>query len=267
MPIQAPTPELERALEAGPDSRAYPTCGMSPERFQDRWEAFKGEAQQVSGVWTLYDSIRALPGGTAVLDEQAPWALKFSEKPPEPAWPVAFDPSGADEAGMVGPKKKAMMQKNDSYLLVNDRDEDMEAYDAFGKLLWKIPCLARGQGSDYDWKTNSSDTPPGLYKLGTIYNDYAAYGPNPSYNGTLQSYGWISYDLEEQEGQEAAYGRAGIMLHGGGSACGWPGAWAPNQALYPTLGCCRLKNIDLRDKVLPLYNKGTVWLGCWQEQR
>ncbi|MGB7565574.1 MAG: L,D-transpeptidase, partial [Prochlorococcaceae cyanobacterium] len=177
---------------------------MSPERFQDRWEAFKGEPQQVSGVWTLYDAIRALPGGTAVLDEQAAWALKFSEKPPEPAWPVAFDPSGADEAGMVGPKKKAMMQKNDSYLLVNDRDEDMEAYDAFGKLLWKIPCLARGQGSDTSWRNNSEDTPPGLYKCGQLYDDYATYGPNPSYDGTLQSYGFQTYDLVELEGQEAA---------------------------------------------------------------
>ena len=24
---------------------------MTPERFQDRWEAFKGELQQVSGIW------------------------------------------------------------------------------------------------------------------------------------------------------------------------------------------------------------------------
>jgi hypothetical protein len=243
---------------------------MTETRFKDRFLYYSNTEWQQKGVGILYDELLALPGGRTLLSEDALWALEYSNTPEarsEPAWPVAFDPSGTEEQGMVGPKKKAMMGKNDSYLLVNDRDEDMEAYDAFGKLLWKIPALARGQGSDTDWKSNSSDTPPGLYKLGAIYNDYAAYGPNPGYDGTLQSYGWISYDLEEQEGQEAVYGRAGIMLHGGGSACGWPGAWAPRQGLYPTLGCVRLYNIDLRDKVLPLYNKGTVWLGAWQEQR
>jgi hypothetical protein len=41
------------------------------------------------------------------------------------------------------------------------------------------------------------------------------------------------------------------------SALGWPGAWAPNQKLMPTYGCCRAHNIDLRDKVLPLTKQGT----------
>jgi hypothetical protein len=34
---------------------------MTPERFQDRWEAFKGEPQQVSGIWGLYSSISEKP--------------------------------------------------------------------------------------------------------------------------------------------------------------------------------------------------------------
>ena len=54
------------------------TSPMPPERFQDRFEAFRGESQQVSGVWTLHAAIAALPGSQAVLDEQAPWALTFS---------------------------------------------------------------------------------------------------------------------------------------------------------------------------------------------
>lgn len=58
------------------------------------------------------------------------------------------------------------------------------------------------------------------------------------------AYGWYSFDMEELEGQEAANARAGIMLHGGGSACGWPGAWQPHQALHPTLGYLRLHNIN-----------------------
>ena len=72
-------------------------------------------------------------------------------------------------------------------------------------------------------------------------------------------------DLEELEGQEARYGRAGIMIHGGGSACGWPGAWAPEQPLVPTLGCVRLRNVDLLHRVLPLTLTGTVFVSVFQE--
>ena len=79
------------------------------------------------------------------------------------------------------------------------------------------------------------------------------------------AYGWYSLDLVELENQEAKHGRAGIMIHGGGSACGWPGAWAPTQALMPTYGCVRAKNIDLRDKIVPLAGKGTIFVSVLQE--
>jgi hypothetical protein len=98
------------------------------------------------------------------------------------------------------------------------------------------------------------------------YADYEQ-NPNPTCSDTAMAYGWFSFDMEELEGQEVAHGRAGIMLHGGGSACGWPGAWAPQQPLHPTLGCVRLHNADLRDKVLPLYRQGTVFLGVFQEKK
>jgi hypothetical protein len=128
---------------------------MPPERFQDRYEAFRSEPQQVSGVLSLHAAIKALPGSEAVLDEQAPWALIFSEKPAAPPVPAApaggLDPRGSEEAGMAGPQKAAPVQPGETYLLVNDRDEDLEAYDHSGQFLWKIPCLARGQGSDTDW--------------------------------------------------------------------------------------------------------------------
>ena len=149
---------------------------MTPERFQDRFEAFRGEPQQVSGVWTLHAAIAALPGSEAVLDEQAPWALTFSQKPAAPPTPAVpsggLDPRGSEEAGMAGPQMAAPVKPGDSYLLVNDRDEDMEAYDHSGKFLWKLPCLARGQGADTDWCQTNTDTPPGLYKLGQLYADY-----------------------------------------------------------------------------------------------
>jgi hypothetical protein len=244
---------------------------MTPERFQDRWEAFKGEPQQVSGIWGLYRSIAELEGSGDILDEHASWALKFSEKPsaptapPTPAPPSGgLDPRGSEEAGMVGPKLKAPMKPGDSYLLVNDRDEDMEAYDHSGRLLWKVPCLARGIGADNEWRRKSTDTPPGLYKLGQVYADYEQ-NPNPPQSPTAMSFGWYSFDMVELENQEAKVGRAGIMLHGGGSGCGWPGAWAAKQHLLPTHGCVRLHNIVLRDRVMPLYRQGTVYVGVFQE--
>jgi hypothetical protein len=55
------------------------------------------------------------------------------------------------------------------------------------------------------------------------------------------------------------------MIHGGGTACGWPGAWAPLQPLYPTLGCIRMHNRDLRDRVIPLLQAGRIWVSVYQE--
>ena len=174
---------------------------------------------------------------------------------------TGLDPRGKEEEGLTGPKIAAPVKPGDSYLLVNDRDRDMEAYDHTGKMLWKIPCLASGQHSD--WKRTNGDTPPGLYKIGQIYRDYEA-NSKPPQSDTAQSYGWYSFDLVELENQEAVNGRAGIMIHGGGSACGWPGAWAERQTLHPTLGCIRAHNIDCRDKILPLCGKGTVYVGVFQ---
>ena len=181
-----------------------------------------------------------------------------------------LDPRGSEEAGMAGPGIPAPVQPGDSYLLVNDRDRDMEAYDHTGRLLWKIPCLARGQGSDTDWKTRGGDTPPGLYRINPsgIHRDYEK-DPAANFTPDRRAYGWYSFDLEGLEGQEGPHSkplRDGIMIHGGGSACGWPGAWAPHQALHPTLGCIRVHNIDLRDKILPLCRKGTVYVGVFQER-
>lgn len=164
---------------------------------------------------------------------------------------------------MAGPLIKAPVRPGDSCLLVNDRDQDMEAYDHTGKFLWRIPCLARGQGADTEWRRRNTDTPPGLYRLGKLYADYEQHSVQ---RDVAMAYGWYSFDMEEMEGQEARNGRAGIMLHGGGSACGWPGAWAQRQTLHPTLGCLRAHNVDLRDKVLPLYRKGLVYVGVFQER-
>ena len=247
---------------------------MSADRFLDRFRFFSAEKQQIHAVGQLYEVIRSSDQGAAILDEQAPWAVSYSSKPPAPPTPEALlpapagglDPRGSEEAGMAGPQKPAPVKPGDSYLLVNDRDEDMEAYDHSGQFLWKLPCLARGQGADTDWSHTNTDTPPGLYRLGQLYADYEQ-NPNPPCSDTAMAYGWYSFDMEELEGQEIKAGRAGIMLHGGGSACGWPGAWAAQQSLHPTLGCIRIHNADLRDKVLPLYRQGTVYVGVFQEEK
>lgn len=170
---------------------------------------------------------------------------------------------------MIGPKRRPQefgFSKNDSHLVVNDVSETMKAFDFNGFLLWEIPCLARGQGSDYEYKITNTDTPPGLYEIGDVYRDYDQFGKSPSYDRTLMSYGWYSFDLIELENQEAKHGRAGIMIHGGGSACGWPGAWEPKQSLYSTYGCVRCYNVDLRDKVLPLVDAGRVFVSVYQER-
>jgi len=169
----------------------------------------------------------------------------------------------------IGPKKSPKdfgFKSGDFHLIVNDISETVKAYSHDGKLLWEVACLARGQGSDYEYKFTNTDTPPGLYKIGTVYRDYDAVGPNPTYDRTLMSYGWYSFDLVELENQEAKHGRAGIMIHGGGSANGWPGAWAPMQPLCTTYGCVRMHNAHLRDKLIPLCTgNNTVYVSVYQE--
>ncbi len=132
-------------------------ASMRPDRFLDRFRFFSAEDQQIQAVGQLYEVIRSSDQGAAILDEQAPWAVTFSTKPPAPPAPEpqappagGLDPRGSEEAGMAGPLKAAPVKPGDSYLLVNDRDEDMEAYDHTGAFLWKIPALARGQGADTD---------------------------------------------------------------------------------------------------------------------
>jgi predicted chitinase len=170
-------------------------------------------------------------------------------------------------AGMVGPRKAPDLKPGDHHLVADDRRQSMDAFTHDGKRLWSIPCLCRGQAGDTEWKATGSDTPPGLYKVGKIYRDYEQ-DPSARFSEDRRSYGWYSFDLEGQEGQEgpnSQTGRDGIMIHGGGTACGWPGAWEPRQALHSTRGCIRLHNVDLRERVLPLVGMGTVWVSVLQE--
>jgi hypothetical protein len=169
---------------------------------------------------------------------------------------------------MIGPKRHPQdfgFKPGDHHIVVNDHSETATAFAFDGTLVWRLPALARGQGSDFEFKLQRTDTPPGLYRIGQAYRDFERVGASPAFDRTLMAYGWFSFDLVELEGQEARYGRAGIMIHGGGSACGWPGAWAPIQPLHSTHGCVRMHNQHLRDHLLPLTRTGTVFVSVWQE--
>lgn len=175
--------------------------------------------------------------------------------------------------GMAGPAVSPHafgFRPGDYHLVVDDKAEVMAAFNYDGQRLWSIPALARGQSGETEWTITGSDTPPGLYRVGQIYRDYDSTpvpGQVPSSTRDRLAYGWYSLDLVDLEGQESRHGRAGIMIHGGGSALGWPGAWAERQPLIPTLGCVRLHNIDLRDKVVPLADSGVVYVSVLQERR
>ena len=236
----------------------FPSLAACVEHLVTRWYKDYKQFKGVNNAPNRYTAARMLKEQGYATDPAYPAKLSKLMKQYAPESTQA----------MIGPTKRPQQfgfKKGDSHLIVNDASETMKAFSFEGKLLWEIPCLARGQYSDFEWKIQRSDTPPGLYKLGTIYKDYEKVGDKPAYDRTLMSYGWYSFDMVELENQEAGNGRAGIMLHGGGSACGWPGAWAPRQALFPTHGCVRCHNIDLRDKVLPLTQTGTVYCSVFQE--
>ena len=174
-------------------------------------------------------------------------------------------------SNLVGPKKKPQdfgFKPGDTHVVVNDVTGKAKAFDYDGKHLWTIDVLAQGVGGK-NWRYRNADTPPGLYKLGTVYKDYESVGPNPPYDRTLMAFGWYSFDmvgLEGQEGPWSDWNRDGIMWHSGGSALGWPGAWKPRLAfLAYTHGCLRSHNEDLKEKLLPRYKKGTIFVSVYQD--
>ena len=84
------------------------TTPMSAERFADRFRFYSGQPQQQRGVQQLYAAIGSSDQCTTILDEQAPWAVTFSEQPPQPPAPAGgLDLRGSEEVGMVGPQKPA----------------------------------------------------------------------------------------------------------------------------------------------------------------
>jgi Mannosyl-glycoprotein endo-beta-N-acetylglucosaminidase len=63
---------------------------ITPQKFQDFWESFKGEPQQVSAVWILFEHLKQADPG--LLAETAEWIEKFRERPPAPLdYPNTWD--------------------------------------------------------------------------------------------------------------------------------------------------------------------------------
>ena len=63
---------------------------ITPQKFQDFFEAYRGEKQQVSAIWILFEHIKQSDPG--LLSESAEWIAKFRERPPAPAdYPNTWD--------------------------------------------------------------------------------------------------------------------------------------------------------------------------------
>ena len=244
------------------------TTPMTAERFEDRFRFYKAQEQQHRGVQQLHQAIAEGLPAEQILDEQAPWAVTFSSAPPAPPAPrhqqVVWIRGVQRKPEWSAPSPRHRLSPATPTCWSTTGTRTWRPMTTAGPSCGRCPVWPAARGPTTTGRHTSTDTPPGLYRLGQLYPDYEQ-NPNPPCSDTAMSYGWYSFDMEELEGQEVKVGRAGIMLHGGGSGCGWPGAWAPTQPLLPTLGCVRLHNIDLRDKVLPLYRQGNVYVGVFQE--
>jgi hypothetical protein len=181
------------------------------------------------------------------LVNESPWNLIKGGK-------ITAKPTLLDS--ILGRTKKRYAPKmiaGDFHLIVTD-DESlptsrMECRDYKGNYLWEKKCLARGQVAD--WGLYSGDTPTGLYEIGQLWL------ADSKDAATCKPYGITCFDLVSIDDGENIVGRAGICLHGGGSALGYPGCNNDYQTLVPTFGCIRMHNADLRETIAPLVDKAT----------
>lgn len=152
---------------------------------------------------------------------------------------------------------KPALGPHDVHLVVNAGTGWLKCYGPDGRERWRCEARCHGADGPGTWVTGG-DTPPGLYRCGSPLETSPA---EP--RRTWSAYGRWFVDLEEMEGQELARGRAGIGVHGGGSAL--PDPEAPRQGWAPTRGCVRLQNEDLETLLVPAVrwvraHMGTAWL-------
>jgi hypothetical protein len=140
------------------------------------------------------------------------------------------------------PDIKARIKPGDYHIVVSSRHSVASIFNHKGEKIGRS-YPARTLGQHRFWKERDGDTPPGLYLCGVIYNT-----ENP--RSDLHAYGRRCVDLIDLEGQETGNGRAGISLHGGGSAL--PDPTAPFQGWANTHGCIRIQNGHLMKVFVPL---------------
>ncbi len=139
---------------------------------------------------------------------------------------------------------KDIMKEGDIHVVCSGRQGSCKAYDFSGKLLFQIKCLMEGVHGSFppepDYSPVGGDTLPGLWKM----------GPIDHIQPPELAYGAYYIYLTPLAGECRDSNRSGLGFHCGGSNS--PDPFADNQGLYPTLGCVRVLNGDMRDKVIPL---------------
>lgn len=153
------------------------------------------------------------------------------------------------------------LKPGDLHLVVNATGDDLvgepslaKLFDHTGKLLRQMLCLAQGvNGPSY--AVVGGDTVPGKYCI-----EYVLRAKPEESAQIWAAYGEWYLHLGAAPGlpnPQDEFGRAGIGIHGGGSALGIRYAdrmqplhvrtlcLAPYQALVATHGCVRLYNADL----------------------
>jgi len=123
-------------------------------------------------------------------------------------------------------------------------------------LLHTLPCHDVGINDQYvtagmDEYGSRCKCPPGDYGVAApmACATRNADGTVTRHNDDDAAYGCWFVPLLDTHGNEAAHGRSGIGIHGGGS--GLPDPFALQQGWYYTLGCLRLQNADLEQTLIP----------------
>jgi hypothetical protein len=124
-------------------------------------------------------------------------------------------------------------------------------------LLHTLPCHDVGVNDDTisageDAYGHDCKCPPGVYFVGPTVPCATRHadGSVTQNNSDDPAYGcYFTYLSDTADDDFAKHGRAGIGIHGGGSAA--PDPFAPEQGWYPTDGCLRLQNADNESILVP----------------
>src|ERR1017187_10394646 len=152
---------------------------------------------------------------------------------------------------------------HDLHCMVSGVMNTCQIYNAQGVLLRTLPAFPHGINGP-SWKSWGGDTVPGLYRV-------TSYVPteDPDLHGKIgASYGKGYFYLQEMEGQEQRYNRAGEGWHGGGTGLADP--LADFQELLATEGCVRSHNKDIQVLATVFHQVwalgGTVWFTVIQAE-